>query len=155
MSGSLSHSPAEIIRDLLVTLGLGTDPADSGSWPIFVSREPDTPDSVITIYDTTPRLQGRSSPGGITQEHYGIQVRIRDASPRGGWVKANALVVALDQTIALDDVTIEDEDGTGLSTYKVYTVSRTGGILSLGKQIDSSKRNLFTINAVAAIRQTA
>ncbi len=155
MSGSLNHSPAEIIRDLLVTLGLGTDPADSGTWPVFVSREPNAPDSVITIYDTTPRLQGRSSPGGITQEHYGIQVRVRDASPTGGWVKANSLAVALDQTIALDDVTIEDTDGTGSSTYKVYTVSRVGGILSLGKETPTSKRNLFTINAVAAIRQTA
>lgn len=155
MSGSLNHSPAHVIRDLLVTLGLGTDPDDGGSWPIFVSREPNTPDSVITLYDTASRMQGRRMVNGITVEHYGIQVRVRDAGPTGAWVKANALAVALDQTIALDDVTVEDTDGTGSSTYKVYTVSRVSGPLSLGKETPTSKRNLFTINAVAAIRQTA
>lgn len=155
MSGSLNHSPAHIIRDLLVTLGLGTDPDDDGSWPIFVSREPNTPDSVITLYNAASKSQGRRMVNGITVEHYGIQVRVRDASPTGGWVKANALAVALDQTIALDDVTVEDTDGTGSSTYKVYTVSRVGGILSLGKETPTSKRNLFTINALVALRQTA
>lgn len=155
MSGSLNHSQAHIIRDLLVVLGLGTDPGDNDSWPIYVGREPNTPDSVVTVYNTTPILSGRRAVDGIVMEHYGIQVRVRDADPRDGFNKAEDLKTAMDETIALNNVTIEDTDGTGSSTYKVYTVNRKSGIHDLGKQVDSSKRNLFTINAVVALRQTA
>ena len=155
MSGSLNHSPAHIIRDLLVALGLGTDPDDNTSWPIYVSQKPDTPDSMIVVRDTTSYMHGRTAIDGITQEHYGIAIDIRDANPKDDWVKSNALAVALDQTIDKNDVTIEDTDGTGSSTYKVYTVSRVSGPFSHGKETPTSKRNLFTINAKVALRQTA
>lgn len=154
MSGSLNHSPEHIIRDLLVTLGLGTDPDDDGSWPMFVSQEPNAPDSVITVTGTSSRLQGRFQKTGETQEHYGFQLQVRDANHKDGSKKANELVVALDESIKRNDVTIEDVVGTGSSTYRVYAVTRTTGVLSLGKDVATSKRNLFTINAVVSLQQT-
>ena len=39
------------IMDLLVTEGLGQD-AGTADWGIYRSEEPDTPNKVITIYDT-------------------------------------------------------------------------------------------------------
>lgn len=154
MSGSLNHSPAHIIRNLLVTLGLGTDPDDNNDWPMFVSREPNTPDSVITLYDTSSRLQGRFQKTGETQEHYGIQLRVRSASYVDGYAKANALTVALDESIKRYDVSMEDVSGTGTSTYRVYAVTRTTGVIDIGKDVATSKRNLFTINAVVSLQQT-
>ncbi len=148
MSGSLAHSPADIVRYLLIDKSLGTLPSDGGSWPIFADGEPDAPDSVITVYNMAGRLGGRTQVDGEQQEHPGIQIRIRDPDSRGGGTKARAIAIALDESIRLDNVTIGD------NVYKVYAISRIGSVLSLGKEVPSSKRNLFTINAVVALRQT-
>ena len=154
LSQSTSFSKPLLLRNLLIDLGLGTTPSDDGAWPIYVARTPNAPDSVITVTNTTPRTQGRTSPNGITIHHYGVQIKVRDAGPTDGWVKANALTVALDQTVLLSVVTLEDTDGTGSSTYMVYAISHSG-ILSLGKETPTSKRDLFSINALVALRQTA
>ena len=154
MSGSLNHSPAHVIRNLLVTLGLGTDPDDDGNWPMFVSQEPNAPDSVITVIDTSSRLQGRLQKTGETQEHYGFLLQVRDANHKDGFAKANDLVVALDESNKRNDVTIEDVSGTGSSTYRVDAVTRKTGVIDLGKDVATSKRNLFTINAVVSLQQT-
>lgn len=148
MSGSLVHSPADIVRRALVTLGLGTLPTASGSWPIAVSQEPDTPDEAITLYDTSGRIDGRTHVDGEIQEFPGLQVRVRSANPVTGYTKAQAIAVALDQSIRLTNVTI------GANVYKIYAITRTGTVNAIGKEIETSKRNLFTINAVASIRQT-
>lgn len=154
MSGSLAHSPADVIRHLLIGLGLGTNPADGEAWPVYVSSEPDRPDSVITTYDTSGRLNGRTQVDGEVQEHHGIQIRVRDANPAAGFKKANEIAIALDETVYLDTVAIEDVVGTGVSRYLVWNVSRVSGIFSLGKDVETSKRNLFTINAVVSLRRT-
>lgn len=149
MSGSLTHSPANIIRYLLISEGLGTLPTDSGSWPVYYSNEPGTPDSVITLYDTAGRIDGHSQIDGRVIEHHGIQVRVRCANPENGYAKARAIAVALDEDVSFSGVTIST------STYTVYAVTRSSDVLSLGKETPTSKRNLFTVNATVALRQTA
>ena len=155
MSGNLTHSPAQIIRDLLVDLGLGVLPSAGGLWPIFVTGIPDSPDSIITITDTLGTSDGRLQPTGEATEHPGFQVAIRDANHQDGWEKANAIRVALSETILLNTVSITDNVGTGTSTYTVHAVSKIGGVIVLGKELPTSKRHLFTINATVALRQTA
>jgi len=149
MSGSLNHSPADIMRHTLVELGLGTLPTSREDWPISYSQEPDSPDDAITLYDTTSRIDGRSHLSGETWLHYGIQVRIRSYAVSPGRTKANAITEALDKDIQYRPITIA---GT---TYIVYTVTRTTDSVSLGKEVRDTKRNLFTINAVVALRQTS
>lgn len=151
MPGALDHSPADIVRRLFVSLSLGTLPSSSqaeGDWPIHAALEPDSPDSVITIYDTEGVTQGRIQIDGEIQEQHGIQVRIRARSHQAGYPKANDIVQAMDKTIYRNTVTI------GSDTYLVHSVTRTGGILSLGKQVPLNKLNLFTINALVSVRQT-
>ena len=155
MSNNLTHSPAQIIRDLLVDLGLGTLPSDGGSWPIYNNNTPDSPDSVITITDTVGTSDGRTHTDGEAQEHPGFQVAVRNDSPQGGWEKMNAIRVALSETISRNELSITDNVGTGTSSYIVYAVSKLGGIFALGKDTPTSKRNLFTLNAVVALRQTS
>jgi len=149
MSGSLTHSPADVIRQLLIDLGLGTTPTDEGSWPIFVSNEPDAPDNAIAITDTAGKLDGRIQNDGELGIHHGFQVRIRAATRAAGYAKANALAVGMDELVAYDTVTVSS------TTYIVHAITRTGDILFLGKEVDASKRFLFTINAVTALRQTS
>jgi hypothetical protein len=74
MSGSLDHFPADIIRQLLIDLGVGLG-VTATDWPAFSQKEPDSPDNVITVFDTMGRDLGRTNPDMVRSERYGIQVR--------------------------------------------------------------------------------
>lgn len=147
MSGSLVHSPAHVVQWLLVALGVGTSPnADPlAAWPIYEDLEPQSPDNVLTVYDTTPRIHGRTNPDGETQQHYGVQVRVRSTTKEIGWAKANDVVTAFDLQYQ-DVVTV---DG---SSYHVHAIHH-GGIIRLGKNVPQTKRSLYTINVMTSIRQ--
>ena len=147
MSGSLVHSPAQIISQLLIDLSLGTAPVDEGSWPIRFSGEADSPDNVITVYDAPGIKDGRSQIDGEVQEHHGIQVRVRAGKHGVGYTKARAIAIGLDESVQLNSVTISE------SVYLVYAISRTSDVLALGKDHPTSNLNLFTLNAVVALRQ--
>ncbi|KKN23035.1 hypothetical protein LCGC14_0909060 [marine sediment metagenome] len=153
MSGSLAHSPADILRNLIIDLGDGSTPSDDSAWPVYVGQEPNSPDSLITCYDTAGEIQGKTHIDGEVQERYGVQIRVRDASFPNGQKKAREIAVALD-VVALNAVVVSDVVGTGDDTYLVYAVTRRSGPLSLGKATPTSKMNLFTINVVVALRQT-
>ena len=144
MPGILTHSPADILRYALIDQSLGTLPTDGSSWPIFVSVEADTPDDAITVFDTTSIHQGRTQNDGRVYELYGAQIRVRSQNHVDGYTKAQAITIALDEDIYQQLVNI------GGTTYVVWQVSRTSGVLALGKQTPSSKRDIFTINVAAA-----
>ena len=146
MSGSLTHSPADIVRYALIDASLGTLPSDSGSWPVYVNREPDSPDSCITVYDTTGVIAAMGM-DGTAHEHHGVQIRIRAARFETGFTKARALAIGLDSTIKLASITISS------SVYLVWAITRVGDVLPIGRE-GSSDRELFTINATATLRQT-
>jgi hypothetical protein len=70
-----------VIQQVLIELGLGTDPdTDPGeAWPVYSGSEPggqDAPDNCLTVYDTDPKPDGRSMLDGETWQHYGLQIRI-------------------------------------------------------------------------------
>jgi len=148
MSGALDHSPADIVAQLLVDLSLGSDPTGSSAWPVFVAREPETPDNCITVFGTASKKQGRTMNDGEVQEQHGIQVSVRSGTYPTGFAKARAIAVALDESVRLNTVSLES------ATYTVYGVSRTSGPLDLGKE-PTTKRNVFTINATVTLRQSS
>lgn len=141
----MTHSPADIIRTLLITLGLGVDPDSAGQWPIFSDREPTAPDEVITVYNTQGRSDGRVMEGEV-QGPRGIQVRLRSKTPQSGWEKADAIRTALAESIYRNIVVV------GAVRYLVQSVAKIGDVIALGKDSTNSQRNLFTINAVTTIR---
>lgn len=150
MSIILTHTPADIIRKLLVDLGLGTEPSVNQTWPAFSSNEPDLPDNIITVYDTAGSSDGRVI-GGATLDHYGFQVKIRSTTHDVGWTKADAIRYAMQRTVYQRDVTLSGK------TYRISCISKIGQVLHLGKEESLaavSKRNAFTINAQVAIRAT-
>lgn len=151
MPGSLAHSPADVVRRLLIALGHGTAPSASGLWPIYHPDMPNAPDNAIVVRDTEGVNHGRAGPDAERAEHYGVQVLVRSNADddTDGWVKANAVAIALDEDAFDASVTI------GASTYCVYTINRTGPVIPLGKELPPSKRYLFSINALASIRQSA
>jgi hypothetical protein len=143
---SLEHSPADVLRWLLIHLGVGTDPTTGGSWPIHASSEPDLPDNLITVYDTAGTTDGRIHRTGETAEHRGVMVQVRGTSQPTAWAKADSVKVALDESLSNELVTVDDAE------YIVHAATRHSGPLSLGRE-PSTNRFLFTINAVVSLRQ--
>jgi len=152
VSGTLSHTPADIVRRVLIALSGGTLPSASGAWPIYCGTLPDEPDAAAVVTDTAGTIDGHLQPGGEAQEHYGVQVTVRNAVYDTGHDKANALAILLDQSVRLTAITI------GSSDYVVYAITRSSGVLHAGRDAGrdaGSKRHLFTLNAVVSLRQTA
>lgn len=144
---SLSHSPAQIIARLLATLGVGVTGGTVGDWPIYVSDEPNSPDNAITLYDTSGQNDGRSMIDGEVQEHPGVEVRIRSSTHEIGFAKAAVIAEILAMTIYQNTVVISTNQ------YLVHSITRKGTINYLGRENPTSKRQLFTINCLAAIRK--
>lgn len=145
MATPLEHSPADITAQLLVDLGLGTDPNDNGDWPVYVNSEPSTPDNCLTVYDTTDRDDGRAMVSGERQVFFGYQIRIRARNHKVGWLKAHEIAISLDENVYETSVILEG------NTYVVHSCNRISGVLPLGKESPTSKRNLYTLNFLASI----
>lgn len=147
MAGVLLHSPADILRQLLIDLELGTAYVDDAtSWAVFASGEADMPDDCITVYDTEGRNHGREMVHGERQEHHGFQVRVRARNHAVGYLKARDIAVKLDQEVYQELVTVEEIQ------YLVHAVTRVGDVLPIGKDAPRSKRSLFTINGIVSLR---
>lgn len=149
MANTLENSPADVLAYLLVQLSLGTDPSDSGSWPVYATNEPDSPDNVITTYDTAGTSDGRSQLTGEAWTHYGFQVRIRSTTPTLGWIKADSIRKTLAESVY--DITV----AVGDKRYLIHCVTRIGNVIALGKESPTSKRNLFTLNATVVLKQVS
>lgn len=146
MPGILLHSPAEIVARLITQLGHAVDPSpslDPTSWGAYSHLEPPKPANCITTYDTQGTDQGRTMPDGERATLDGVQVRFRAATFAEGFVKANAVAIALDQqsmvTVAID--------GT---RYLVIHFMRTSGPINVGKEPGSSLA-VLTVNGLLRV----
>jgi hypothetical protein len=166
MAGLLDHSPADVLRWLLVQQGstllaqaggsgtLVIDPGVLGDWPCFVGGEPDSPDNCVTIYDTQGRDEGRTNIDRERQEHPGIQFRIRSTTPLVGYQKAQQIAVAVDQIVFLLSA-VPAYQGLPARTYSIPAVTRTTNVIPIGKDVPNTKRSIFSINAVMVLREVA
>ena len=153
----MNDSPSDIVRQLLLTLGLGAIAAYANGaytgqpWPIFAANEPASPDNVITVYDTTGQSDGRTMPDGEECTHYGIQLRVRAVDEPTGWPVANNLRNALARLVP-SPPTGTNYVTLGPNNYTVWAFAGIGNVIPLGKETPSSARFLFTVNALVAIR---
>tara|TARA_R110000824_G_scaffold172434_1_gene350259 strand:+ start:347 stop:796 length:450 start_codon:yes stop_codon:yes gene_type:complete len=149
MSGRLLHSPARIIRELLIDLSSGSATSDlTDDWGAWVNTLPDSPDEVITVNDTTGLLNGREMIAGEVLTMHGIQIIVRDNDQSEGYVKANEVAVAMDGVLR-SSVTIDS------STYLVQAISRKGDTIYVGVDVPRSNLHLYSINATASICKTS
>jgi hypothetical protein len=125
-------------------MGQASEPGAGVPWPATATKEADSPDDCITVYDTAGRDSGRTSPDGERSEKYGAQVRVRSAMPADGYAKAAAVAAALDRlywrTVSVDG-----------SAYLLKSFARTGPVLPLGAESPTSDRHLFTINGLMTL----
>lgn len=141
------HSPADVLRYVLILLNQGVDPVGSGDWPVYCSGEPQEPEACITTYDAPGIDQGRLNPTGARQERFGVQVRVRAKDSHTAHAKVKDIAETLDTVLYQETVSI------GSASYLVWAVKRTGPPLSIGKDTPNSKRNKFTLNLITHIRR--
>lgn len=145
MSGILTHSPADILRHLLISRSIGTLPEDSSDWPIYAIRMPANPDNLICVYNTQGVIGGKHHVTKTTIERHGIQISIASASHLVGLAKANEICEVLDDTV-YETLSI------GTSQYRIHGFVRTSSILS-NKTTNISKQNSTTVNFIMAVTQ--
>ena len=143
MSGSLGHTPAEIIQQLLVDLSLGTI---GGAWAIYENDLPDSPDNAILVSDTVGTKRGRTHFDGETQLQYGITITVRATTQTIGNAKANAIATAFDSSVNRNTVVVD-----GMS-YLVSAITLVNAAISLGLDVSNSRRRLFSVNALTSLR---
>lgn len=147
MSNLLAHSPADVIRALLIQEGFGQQAETASEWPIFTQSEPSRPDDCITTYDTTGIRHARLQVTRNTQQHYGIQVRVRSRTSPAGHTKINAITVGM-EGVYHAVVTI------GEAEYTVHSVNHASGPAYIGREAEAN-RMVFTVNFLACIEQTS
>lgn len=148
MSGTLNHSVAEIVQQWLINESLvGT--YNSATWPSTVSDMPDTPDKRVCVTDTLGLNHGRLMISGQTQEHPGIQIRIRADVYSVAYNKGRDLEDAI-------DIVNNEEVYIDASNYIIYSISKVGNLIPLpantGIQQPSSMRNAVVLNCTVSLR---
>jgi len=129
---------SEDVKDVLVTESVGTFPASSATgseWGISVGHETDSPDTMITLYDT---------PGGSTglvmdktvvpTERPMFQVRVRCFGYKTGYTKLQAIMDLFDNSYRSWSV-------TGARYLGVF---RSGNPVHIGQ--DDKGRDLWVVN---------
>lgn len=150
MSGILHHSPAEIVQQLLIDLGYGDDVDFTGtgtSYPVYHGLMPDVTEDCLCVTDTEGMLHGRDMVAGGRQEHVGVQIRARSESVTGGAQKMRDIAQGLDSVVYQNTVTI------GGYSYHVQAITRTSPVIYIGPEIGTSRRYLFSVNAVISVRE--
>lgn len=148
MSGSLTHSPVEIMEQLFSDLSLGTLASSAGSWPIFRDVMPDgedLTDNVIHLHQTEPQISHKDHQFNVW-EREGFQAIVRSDGSGDGRDKIEAIKTSLD-AVKRRTVTI------GANTYLMHSVRRVSGPVSIGQE-SGGRRSLFSLNGVMQVRQT-
>jgi hypothetical protein len=152
MTGALNHPPGKIIQKLLIDLAHGTSLSSSGNttglWPVYYGTLPDTPDNAICVIDTEPMQYGRDMVVGQRCEHPGFQVLVRCDNLVNGYIKAQDIAIAFDKDVYQEVVLLEG------NTYSVQAVTRTSGVFTIGLEIGSTRRRLYSVNATASLCMT-
>jgi hypothetical protein len=143
----LKHSPADILRRVFISMGLGSDPDEIplDDWPIYSSGEPPSPDEVLTVKRTQGRGGDRSQVDGSRTWHYGFQIRCRSGTSKIGQEKLENIAHSLNEDLYRAGVTIDS------TSYCVHSVTLTSDVLDMGKESPASRRSLASLNGTAYI----
>ena len=152
MTGTLYHSPADIVAQLMDDVGLanlstGTGTGDpSTGWTVFPLHLPETPEQAILVKDTSGRLHNRNHVTGVMSEHYGIQLLARSSQdPVTPYKRIKLILEYFDTNVNRALVTI------GVRTYRVNAITRVGPAAPAG---NDGRRFFYSGNLIASIELT-
>jgi len=144
-----SDSPAAILATYLMQQLIMTSPSASSTWPLYIASLPDganVQDNAGAIYNTTPVKDSRQMSDGFVLKHYGIQIKIRAKDDETGWDKCNDILSLFD---AVHNVDVTKGD----VLHRLQNISQTSGIVSLGTEIGTKRRLLFTMNFLVTLKE--
>jgi hypothetical protein len=145
---TLNHTVAEIVRRLLVDLGVGSSRANDLPWSAYYGSMPPSPDNVIVVLTTAGRGDGRAMYNGRLFSHYGFQALVRAANESDGTLKADEVRTTLAEGVYDVPVTL------GPTHYLVHAFSGLGEVLPLGPETQGGRgRYLFTVNGLVSLKQ--
>lgn len=151
MSGTLTRPQAEIVAEIIISLGLGSIveevPVNQLYWPVYAITHGSDIDRLVCVYNTAGRLDGSKQSNGEIQEMFGIQIKVRDISIPSGYSKISAIAKSLDEYYNITPIAIED------SQFIVYALTRTSPVLFIGFEQPENVLPLFTANYTVSIRQ--
>jgi len=145
----MDHSPAYIIVEYLIGEGLLSDPTVGGEWPVYVGLLPDDDDvvnDIVGCMDTPSLKDGRLMNTGENIFHKGVQLLLRAEVYNTGYEKAQALATALEGVS-------REQKVIGSKTYQIDNVSQTTGIVVLGQEEGSKRRELFSVNFLTTLKE--
>lgn len=143
-SRDLKRQASEIIQQMLVDLGEGTDPVDQDDWPLFYSNLPDTPSKAVVVLDIAGDDHGRFMSSGEMQGHFGIRILVR-GDGTSGYPKAASIRQTLDVQVKRTLVTVGDW------SYRVNSINRKTDVLDQGMESPNTRRRVYSIEATAHI----
>lgn len=114
-----------------------THPSD---WSFFVGAEPDMPDQVVSVYDTTGVTDGKDMRSLETITLHGIQVRLRSTVYDHGWGKVQEVKKVLDR-VRMETVRV------GNVAVKIHAFKLSGTPSFIGRT-EKNRRSVFTLNGL-------
>lgn len=145
----MNTTPSEVIATFLRNADIGTVPSAGGEWPIYETRLPDgqnVKSDVMAVIDTAGDKKARLMNGEVITDR-GIQVLIRSAVFKTGWVKAELIARFLD-IIGSTDVIVDSE------TYTINACRRTSDIVNMGQEPNDQERHMLSINYLVSFKAT-
>lgn len=143
----LPESFGSIIYDLLISRSLGVPYDSTSNWRVFIANTPDAPDEIITINETTGTQSGRDMNSGAYFDRKGLQLLIRSNTYPVGEIKARDIAKDLTETITLPQIFQADSQ----EYYRLNNFSKSSGPIPIGREVEASKRYLFTINFLVSL----
>ena len=129
-------NPSEVIKDLLVSDGVGVFAATTG-WGIYIAHSPDKPDTCIVIRDTG----GTNANPKYLLNYPSIQVMVRGSQ--------NGYVTAYDKCENIRDVLL-GLPSQDIGADRWVAINAMGGINGLGE--DDNNRPLLSLNFALIIQ---
>lgn len=159
----MNHSPAYILRSILLAQGIVTDHLDNEDWACFIGMEPDkdTRDNIVVVVNREGRENGRLQIDGRRIEKPGVQFVIRGDDSERAYAKAKEIEQFCNEELYRTTIQLNDflqEDGNDPETYSVYLVeslTQTSLVLSVGREPGNSNRYIFSINYVMTHQLTS
>lgn len=139
----MAVNPADVVRQVLIDLGLGTEPG-TAPWPVYAKKEPSMPDDTVTVYNGPGTDDGRVM-HGEGQGLFTFIIRIRASDGDEGWSKAADILAAMETQVYRMNVEVDGQ------CMCVHSFSNISNVVDIGYESPTSERRIHTLTAASYI----
>lgn len=148
----MTESPARLVAAILKSAGLAGASSSVDWFPTVGSVPQQGRDNLLTIFDTTGQLHGKTADAGEIYQHYGLQVRIRAADYATGWAKGQAIQDYLSGLRG--NMFFSSSPPLDSGPYRVWSFNLTTPLVKIAEE-EVNERQIFTLNGLIAIEKSS